>query len=981
MDFQIDHFYWKNTMPKLVIVLCALLAISYPSMSQKQANNWLFGRNGWINFNSGTAVAQGGGMFSNLEGSASISDENGSLLFYTDGRYVWNKNHGIMANGTGLKGSASSTQSAVIVPYPGNSDLYYVFTIDDCLDSLANGFRYSIVDMSRSSGLGEVTTKNQLLRSMTTEKITGVMHVDNKSIWVITHGYKNNEFYSYLVTASGIQFQPVLSVSGSVHNGSLLGAKDVCGSLGSARGYMKTSPDGKKLAVAVTRSDFVEIFDFDNTTGRISNPTKIMMTEPYGLEFSPDGSLLYIGGWKDLTHKANLFQVDLSDNSVYSLTSGSDVEFGAVQVGPDQKLYVAIGYDADLNESPYIARINDPNKKGASCNLDLKAIKLATNTYSLYGLPTFIQTYFYKPAVIAENFCYGNETRFILKDSLGIASAVWDFGDPASGASSNDSKLLKPSHRFSDGGNYLVRSVFTYINGHIDTVQMNVRINRSKFILPHDTVVCPSVSVLLDAGPDFTTYLWSNSTTSQSVKTSIPDTYVLTAVDVYGCNFKDSITLKNTPILKFDLGSDTSYCGSFVLKAPSAQAEYVWNGVKSGAEFKMTNSGKVRLVLKDKYGCSFQDSIQLTRIPDPFFKLGNDTLICKGQSITFTASDGYDSYLWSNGSRNKEYTTNNKGIYSLTVSNKCGSYTSKISLDVQLPPTSLLSGDTAICDGGKASLNCKQVFSTYEWSDGSTLPSLTVSREGMYKLRAKNSCGWFSDSSYVKVNPRPVIPFPLDTSVCDGSVVSLDAGAGMLSYQWNSGNTDRWQKVQNSGHFFVKVTNALGCINAGSCDIVFYPRPQIQSIDTSVYAQAYIVAQNGSEPYSYVLDNRQAQADPLFTRLVPGTYSVKVIDARQCVSDPGKIVIGPLPIQIPNFFTPNNDGINDLWRIAGLEHFPDASVQVFDRYGRLLYQFKSGEQGWNGTFGSHPVPSDDYWYKLDLRYMEIVLNGHFTLKR
>jgi WD40 repeat protein len=318
--------------------LIVLLTCHY-SKAQKQANNWLFGMYGWISFNSGAPQALSGGQFSNLEGSASISDANGKLLFYTNGISVWNNRHFTMPNGSDLMGSPSSTQSAVIVPSPSDKNQYYVFTIDDCIDSLAYGFRYSIVDMTLSNGLGDVTTKNQLLHSMTTEKITAVMHQDNQSIWVVTHGYKNNEFYSYLLTKSGIQFKPVVSTVGSIHYGSLL-SSDVCGSLGSARGYMKTSPDGKRIALAVTRSDFVEIFDFDNTTGRVSNPSKIKIKEPYGLEFSPDGSLLYIGGWKDLPIQASLFQIDLTNNHITTLMAAPDFEFGAVQVGPDQKLYV-----------------------------------------------------------------------------------------------------------------------------------------------------------------------------------------------------------------------------------------------------------------------------------------------------------------------------------------------------------------------------------------------------------------------------------------------------------------------------------------------------------------------------------------------------------------------------------------------------------------------------------------------------------------
>jgi len=948
--------------------------------SQKQANNWLFGQNAWISFETGVPVPHTGGMFSNLEGSASISDSNGKLLFYTNGQLVWNSQHAVMPNGTGLLGSASSTQSAVIVPNPGNANQYYVFTIDDCLDSLVNGFRYSIVDLSLQNGLGEVTTKNQLLHSMTTEKITAVVHSDNTSIWVITHGYKNNEFYAYLVTPTGIQFQPVVSTCGTIHNGTLL-ATDVCHSLGSARGYMKTSPDGKRIALAVTRSDFVEIFDFDNVTGRISNPSKkITLTEPYGLEFSPDGSQLYVGGWKDLTHKASVFQVDLASMQITTLATSPNGEFGAVQLGPDQKLYVAVGVDNNSQESPFIASINYPNKKGTACNFVLDAVNLSLGTYSLYGLPTFIQTYFYKPSVSAKSFCLGDQTSFLLKDSVGIVTANWDFDDPASGAA-NKSKLLKPNHQFSKSGSYLVKSIFSYLTGRIDTVQTIVRIYQPKFALPHDSIFCANTTLHLDPGSDFANYKWSDGSSQQILVTNKPGRYRLNAIDLHGCPLKDSIKLIEAPILNFDLGNDTSFCDSLSLKAPSLQKNYVWNGAKGSNTYIAKKSGQCLVVLTDNWGCIYRDSIQLTKIASPQFKLGNDTLICSGQSITINAPENYDQYTWQDNSHSTVFKASETGIYRLTAGNKCGNYTSSLKLDVQQLPGKILQSDTAICDGSSLTLNCTSVFSAFQWSDGSTMPSLTLTKGGRYTIKAQNSCGWFTDSVLVKILERPHIPFPADTAVCEGSAFMLDGGEAMDRYQWNTGSTDRFLHVYTSGHYFVKVTNWSGCSSGAACNVIFNPTPVIERLDTSNYAQAFITASGGTVPYNYQLNLNSPQANPLFKDLSPGNYTVKVIDSNHCISEPELFTIGVLPIDIPNFFTPNNDGINDYWEVGGLQHFPDAMVWIFDRNGRLLCQFKSGEAGWNGAYGNMPLVSDDYWYKIDLKYMDIILNGHFTLKR
>src|SRR5690606_40705031 len=102
---------------------------------------------------------------------STISDNNGNLMFYTDGVSVWNKNHDIMLNGTNLFGDISSTQSAIIVPKPLSNNIFYIFTVDDKAGE--NGLRYSEVDITLDNGLGGLTTtKNNLLDSSTTEKIT-----------------------------------------------------------------------------------------------------------------------------------------------------------------------------------------------------------------------------------------------------------------------------------------------------------------------------------------------------------------------------------------------------------------------------------------------------------------------------------------------------------------------------------------------------------------------------------------------------------------------------------------------------------------------------------------------------------------------------------------------------------------------------------------------------------------------------------------
>lgn len=156
-----------------------LFCIAY-TFAQQEASYWYFGQNAGLQFNAGngTVTAITDGQLNTLEGCTSISDTNGNLLFYSDGRTVWNANHVPMTNAsealsTGLKGDNSSTSSGLIVPKPQDPDSYYIFTVDEPHhdnpsppngndDGVNNGLMYSLVDITLDAGLGNVvdTEKN-----------------------------------------------------------------------------------------------------------------------------------------------------------------------------------------------------------------------------------------------------------------------------------------------------------------------------------------------------------------------------------------------------------------------------------------------------------------------------------------------------------------------------------------------------------------------------------------------------------------------------------------------------------------------------------------------------------------------------------------------------------------------------------------------------------------------------------------------------
>lgn len=461
----------------------------------KEANNWYFGNYAGVNFNTTPPTALTNGQLggpNNIpqqEGVGSISDADGNLLFYTNGLSVWNAQHQVMENGFGLNGDNSTSQSGLIVPQP-ETNRYYIFTMDDeCSDSF---LFYTIVDMDLQGGLGEVVEKNTQLTSFPiSEHLSTTFHADKERIWLTAHKgnradgcdfISTNEFVSFLMSNTGISTTPVSSFAGELVNNSY--------------GQMKISPNGKKLAVTnsifyfdQTLSKSIELFDFDNSTGEVSNAlnlTFLINTDTYGLEFSPNSNYLYVS---TLYGNERIYQFDISSNDASEILNSSTTinnvgtmvdAFFALQLGPDGKIY-------QVNRSgTSLSVINFPNNPGASSGYQLSQISLM-NREGAYGLPGLISSYF-ESGILYNQGCIGEETQFSTIRIPGIDNIFWDFGDPNSG-SQNTSTALEPTHIYESTGTYIVTAQIE-TNGVIQDISTEVVIVNLDVASPNNMKLC-----------------------------------------------------------------------------------------------------------------------------------------------------------------------------------------------------------------------------------------------------------------------------------------------------------------------------------------------------------------------------------------------------------------------------------------------------------------------------------------------------------
>lgn len=206
-----------------------------------------------------------------------------------------------------------------------------------------------------------------------------------------------------------------------------------------------------------------------------------------------------------------------------------------------------------------------------------------------------------------------------------------------------------------------------------------------------------------------------------------------------------------------------------------------------------------------------------------------------------------------------------------------------------------------------------------------------------------------------------------------------------FTYQWYFNDTlILWNlseiEVNEVGTYKVVVTALSGCESEREIEVIASSIPVIDDVITTqgTYNNTVNIQASGSGVYEYSMDGSTYQESPIFENVLPGLYTVYVRDTNDCGMDFKEIAI----LGFPRFFTPNEDGIHDFWQVLGVnaQFNQQISIQIFDRFGKIITQFTSTDDGWNGTYNNEKLPSSDYWFVATLPDGK-VYRGHFALKR
>ena len=386
------------------VALCMLVTLGQGAFSQGRNNLWLGGYDNFaappwggvdLAFGSGSLVISTAFRQINYKRTnANIADNDGNLLFSTNGAIVGNALGDTMLNGGGLSpspytdlypGGPHLLQAALIVPKPESDGTYYIFhgSVDQLQEFYAEKLLYTIVDTQLDNGLGGITAKNQVALDslLIVGKLTAVRHANGRDWWVLCHAYDSSRFYRMLITPEGIdalQFQTI-------------GINRT-----SAWGQVCFSPDGGRLAYASPRSgEGLEIFDFDRCTGLLNNP--IFLPQPMdfgagGSAFSPNGRYLYTT-LAEHVYQYDTQAADIAASAIhiaqwdgfYSPSPPFATMFDIAQLAPDGKIYMSTG-----NGTLHLHVIHDPDSAGLGCNIEQHGIELPRHfTNSLPNHPNY----------------------------------------------------------------------------------------------------------------------------------------------------------------------------------------------------------------------------------------------------------------------------------------------------------------------------------------------------------------------------------------------------------------------------------------------------------------------------------------------------------------------------------------------------------------------------------------------------------------
>lgn len=570
------------------------------------------------------------------------------------------------------------------------------------------------------------------------------------------------------------------------------------------------------------------------------------------------------------------------------------------------------------------------------------------------------------------------------------AAATWSY-DPAYFSAisiSGQAIELKP---LKNGVSKITANIEGNCSFKQQVINTSVLLSASQVNLGNDTVICNRNTIRLSAGPGYKTYTWQDNSTDSIFTATAPGIYYVTVTDNCGGTATDSILLQDASVA-FVVTGDTIRCNndSVLLKASSGYTNYQWSPsaalkIYDSIAYAAPNIQTLYYVQAiNTYGCVLKDSVLVTPVTTPPVNLGNDTGFCSGSSLTLDAGGSFDKYLWNNGASTQNIKVSAKGVYYVKAyQQSCYSTDTLTVLDVTTPPVFTLGNDTLICAGSGIEYNFNLSGVSYAWSDGSVLSDKTITQPGKWWLTVTHTGCAAYDSVLIMEKPSPTVNLGNDTALCNADEKLLNATFAGAGYLWQDGSIASTYTVTKPGLYYVTVS--LDECSADDSINISYITPPVFSLgkDTSICNGAAITLQPAmNTPAQYYWQNGSTQ--PTFTIMQPGNYYLKATNTCGSYTDSLLVTSAICDIVFPSAFTPNHDGLNDIFKIKYPPPVQSYNMIIYNRWGQVIFTSQNITKGWDGTYKGHPVNQDSFVWVVsitDINGRKTNLQGTVTVIR
>lgn len=494
--------------------------------------------------------------------------------------------------------------------------------------------------------------------------------------------------------------------------------------------------------------------------------------------------------------------------------------------------------------------------------------------------------------------------------------------------------------------------------------------------LPEDLAICEGDTRMLNPGSlQDVTYSWSDGSSDSILVVSQADTYVLIVSDDM-CQSTDSTRVIVNQLPEISLGRDTAICSgqSLTIGVSDPDLRLEWSTGESTQEIIIADAKIYSVVGINDNECESSDTLQLSVNPTPQFELGDLTGLCDGEAATLSVEIPFDAILWSTEATTGTIQVSTEQIVWAEANIGTCIFRDSTEVVVQALPVVNLGMDTILCERQSITLDATNPGATYIWSTGATTSSIDITNAATYSVLVDIGGCTASDDIVITTQPSPVIDLGGDFILCEGDVATLNARETRGTIIWSTGETGSQITVNNAGTYTASA-DLDGCIAMDEVVVTREDRPRFDlGDDFAICDQVNTTLTVGIDNVD-ILWSTGATSPSIVVREL-GTYSATARTTNGCVFT-DEISISNRECQrfslyIPNTFAPLGTDRNDHFMISPTlpQNIIEYEINVFDRWGNVMYQSTDFTQGWDGRTPSYKAQPGVYTYSIRVRYFD-----------